>query len=166
MKRYFEFVEGNSAKFWEIAQGNDVTVRFGRIGTDGQTQTKTLADAAAATKHAEKLIWRKDQEGLPGGRSSLVRIPHSQEQKHHTGRMGTGIPLAQGAAPARAAQPGRAAPCSAYAETERVKDGIEMTDEHGGMLVVEWEGQFYVVYNEDYMHGFKAAVDYEEITAE
>jgi DNA ligase-1 len=30
--RHFEFVEGNSAKFWEIsAAGNEVTVRFGRI---------------------------------------------------------------------------------------------------------------------------------------
>ncbi len=60
MKRYFEFVEGSSAKFWEIDQnGNEVTVRFGRIGTNGQTQIKTLADADAATKHAEKLIKEK-----------------------------------------------------------------------------------------------------------
>jgi DNA ligase-1 len=64
MKRYFEFVEGSSAKFWEISQsGKDVTVRFGRIGTDGQTQTKTLADAAAATKHAEKLVGEKVKKG-------------------------------------------------------------------------------------------------------
>lgn len=55
-------------------------------------------------------------------------------------------------------------PLPTYAEAEHVKEGIEMTDEHGGMLVVEWEGQFYVVYNEDYMHGFKEGVDYEEIT--
>ena len=64
MKRYFEFVEGSSAKFWEISQsGKDVTVRFGKIGTNGQTQTKTLADADAATKHAEKLIKEKTGKG-------------------------------------------------------------------------------------------------------
>ena len=64
MKRYFEFIEGSSAKFWEISQsGNEVTVRFGRIGTNGQTQTKTLADADAATKHAEKLIKEKMGKG-------------------------------------------------------------------------------------------------------
>ena len=64
MKRHFEFVEGNSAKFWEISTGgNDVTVRFGRIGTNGQTQTKTFADAAAAAKHAEKLIKEKTTKG-------------------------------------------------------------------------------------------------------
>ena len=47
-----------------------------------------------------------------------------------------------------------------YAEALSVKDGIEMTDEHGGMLVVEWEGKFYVVCDEDYLHGFKDGVDY------
>ena len=64
MKRYFEFVEGSSSKFWEIStSGKDVTVRFGRIGTNGQTQIKTLADADAATKHAEKLIKEKTAKG-------------------------------------------------------------------------------------------------------
>ena len=64
MKRYFEFVGGSSAKFWEAAVGgNTVTVRFGRIGTDGQTQVKTLADADAAAKHVEKLITEKMAKG-------------------------------------------------------------------------------------------------------
>ena len=61
---YFEFVRGSSAKFWEIGvSGNDVTVRFGRIGTHGQTQVKTLPDADAAAKHAEKLIASKTVKG-------------------------------------------------------------------------------------------------------
>jgi DNA ligase-1 len=64
MKRYFEFVGGSSSKFWEISSsGTDVTVRFGKIGTNGQTQTKTLADANAAAKHAEKLIAEKTAKG-------------------------------------------------------------------------------------------------------
>jgi predicted DNA-binding WGR domain protein len=64
MKRYFEFVEGSSFKFWEVStRDNTVTVRFGRIGTNGQSQTKTLADADAATKHAEKLIDSKLAKG-------------------------------------------------------------------------------------------------------
>ena len=64
MKRYFEFVGGSSAKFWEIAvSGNEVTVRFGRIGTEGQTQIKTLPDATAAVRHAEKLIASKIAKG-------------------------------------------------------------------------------------------------------
>ncbi len=48
--RYFEFVSGTSAKFWEIStSGSQVTIRFGRIGTQGQTQVKTLADARLIT---------------------------------------------------------------------------------------------------------------------
>src|SRR4051812_18553582 len=55
MARRFEFVGGTSAKFWEIdTRENQVIVRFGRVGTNGQTQTKTLADPAAAAKHAGK----------------------------------------------------------------------------------------------------------------
>jgi predicted DNA-binding WGR domain protein len=64
MKRYFEFVGGSSAKFWEATvNGNDVTIRFGRIGTDGLTQTKTLPDADAAVRHAEKMISSKVAKG-------------------------------------------------------------------------------------------------------
>lgn len=64
MTRYFEFVGGSAAKFWEATtQGRDVTVRFGRLGTSGQTQTKTLPDAAEATKHAYKLIAQKLDKG-------------------------------------------------------------------------------------------------------
>ena len=62
--RYFEFVGGNSRKFWEITvAGSDVTVRFGRIGTDGQSQTKSFDDEAAAARHAEKLIAAKTKKG-------------------------------------------------------------------------------------------------------
>jgi len=62
--RRFEFVEGKSAKFWEISTTDSaVTVRFGRIGTNGQTQTKSFADAAAAQRHADKLIEEKTGKG-------------------------------------------------------------------------------------------------------
>ena len=38
-KRYFEFVDDSSSKFWEIwMEGNDVTTQWGRIGTTGQTK--------------------------------------------------------------------------------------------------------------------------------
>lgn len=62
--RHFEFVGGTSAKFWEIGtSGNEVTVRYGRIGTAGQTQTKSFPDAAAAERHGEKLIAQKTAKG-------------------------------------------------------------------------------------------------------
>ena len=60
--RRFELIEGTSSKFWEVElDGSGVTVRFGRIGTNGQTQTKTFADAAAAKKEYDKLV--KDKTG-------------------------------------------------------------------------------------------------------
>lgn len=63
-RRYFELTEGASSKFWEIStNGNDATVRFGRIGAQGQTQTKTLADAEAVARHVEKLIGEKTKKG-------------------------------------------------------------------------------------------------------
>ena len=62
--RRFELVEGNSSKFWEVStNGAEVTVRFGRIGTNGQSQTKSLADATAAQRLAEKLIAEKTGKG-------------------------------------------------------------------------------------------------------
>ncbi len=62
--RRFELVEGKSSKFWEISRtGCDVTVRFGRIGAAGQTQTKTFADEAAAQAHVDKLVEEKEDKG-------------------------------------------------------------------------------------------------------
>jgi DNA ligase-1 len=62
--RRFELSDGRSDKFWEVAAaGTEVTVRFGRIGTAGQTQVKSFPDAVAAGKHVEKLIGEKLQKG-------------------------------------------------------------------------------------------------------
>ncbi|WP_395743998.1 WGR domain-containing protein [Prosthecobacter sp.] len=60
----FEFTEGGSKKFWEIGQsGCDMTVRYGRIGTNGQTQTKTFSDEARARREVQKLIAEKVRKG-------------------------------------------------------------------------------------------------------
>src|SRR6185369_4837831 len=43
--RHFELIDGTSRKFWEISNADDSsTLRFGRIGTSGQSQTKSFAD--------------------------------------------------------------------------------------------------------------------------
>ncbi len=63
MKR-FEFIEGGSRKFWEIGQnGNEMSVRYGRIGTIGQTQSKTFADEARTGREVQKLINEKVKKG-------------------------------------------------------------------------------------------------------
>lgn len=63
-KRRFEFADGSSDKFWEIeVAGAEVTVRYGRIGANGQINTKAFPDEAAAVKHANKLIAEKTEKG-------------------------------------------------------------------------------------------------------
>jgi len=63
-KRRFEFREGRSSKFWEIeVTGTDHNVRFGRIGTSGQSQTKSFSSKAAAQKDAARLIAEKQRKG-------------------------------------------------------------------------------------------------------
>jgi DNA ligase 1 len=63
-KRYFEFVDGGSSKFWEIwMDGKDVTTNWGKIGTAGQTKTKGFADEAKAKKEYDKLLAEKTGKG-------------------------------------------------------------------------------------------------------
>ena len=62
--RRLEFIGGGSRKFWEVSQtANTFTVRFGRIGTEGQSQTKTCPDEASATHEVQKLIAAKIRKG-------------------------------------------------------------------------------------------------------
>lgn len=62
--RRFEFVEGASKKFWEIAlNGAEFEVRWGRIGTSGQSQTKSFASDAKALAEHDKLVKEKTGKG-------------------------------------------------------------------------------------------------------
>lgn len=62
--RYFEFANEKSSKFWEVSiTGSEVTVRYGKIGTDGTTKPKELDSDDAAQKHYEKLIEQKTAKG-------------------------------------------------------------------------------------------------------
>jgi predicted DNA-binding WGR domain protein len=60
--------EGGSSKFWEGAvEGASLTVRFGKIGTSGQTKTKTLASADAAARELGRLVEEKLGKGYVDG---------------------------------------------------------------------------------------------------
>jgi predicted DNA-binding WGR domain protein len=62
--KFFDYKDDKSAKFWEVTQaGSTVTVRYGKTGTNGQTQEKVFADTAAAIKHVEKIISEKTGKG-------------------------------------------------------------------------------------------------------
>lgn len=71
MKRYFEYVgadtsraSGQAEKFWEVSiTKTELTIRFGKIGANGQTVLKTFPDANTAEREAEKLIAEKIKKG-------------------------------------------------------------------------------------------------------
>ncbi len=63
----FELVEGASSKFWEVSRDHcEVTVRYGRIGTNGQVKVKTLADESKAQAYVADLVEEKLGKGYQG----------------------------------------------------------------------------------------------------
>ena len=68
---YYEFIGEDAArkseraeKFWEILQvESKVTVRFGKIGTEGQLIVKDLDTKEEAEAHMAKLIKEKTKKG-------------------------------------------------------------------------------------------------------
>ncbi|MFF1930037.1 DUF4132 domain-containing protein [Streptomyces sp. NPDC058228] len=62
--RRWEYVEGSASKFWETgADGAVVTVRYGRCGSDGRTQSKEYASADAAREQVRRTIAEKERKG-------------------------------------------------------------------------------------------------------
>ncbi|MBM4780095.1 MAG: WGR domain-containing protein [Archangiaceae bacterium] len=63
-KRYFEFSEGTSNKFWEVwRDGTVVNTRYGKIGAHGQSTLKDEGSEAAAEKLWARLINEKTKKG-------------------------------------------------------------------------------------------------------
>lgn len=82
MTTYLEF---GSQKFWEVTvSGAQTTVRFGKVGANGQTQEKTHASAAAAAAFAQKKADEKIKKGYaaPGGkRAAPAAAPAAPAKK-------------------------------------------------------------------------------------
>lgn len=76
--RRYELVEGSSSKFWEIQlSGSSFSVRFGRIGTNGQTQLKSFDSEDKAKKEYDKLVAEKTKKGyseVAAGGGSLAGL--------------------------------------------------------------------------------------------
>jgi predicted DNA-binding WGR domain protein len=63
-KRYFEYKDAKSSKFWEVSvSGKKVNIRYGKIGTAGQSTLKELSSPAEAKAHAEKQAAGKVKKG-------------------------------------------------------------------------------------------------------
>ncbi|MBS2035578.1 STM4015 family protein [bacterium] len=64
MKRSLIYMDAKSSKFWNIAlEGSSHTVTYGRIGSAGQSATKSFASEELARKDAEKLVKEKLGKG-------------------------------------------------------------------------------------------------------
>src|SRR5262249_30661000 len=62
--RTFQFSDAKSHKFWSIdVSGSSFTVTYGKVGTAGQTQTKSFATPEKAQAEADKLIREKTGKG-------------------------------------------------------------------------------------------------------
>ncbi len=62
--RRFEYNDDKSAKFWEVEQdGTDLNIRWGRIGSAGQSQTKNFDDGPKAGAAMLKLAGEKTSKG-------------------------------------------------------------------------------------------------------
>jgi len=62
------FIDGKSNKYWRAkAQGTDLVVNWGKIGTDGQTQVKSFSDEASRDREHDKLASSKRKKGYVDG---------------------------------------------------------------------------------------------------
>ncbi|EKY6587342.1 WGR and DUF4132 domain-containing protein [Escherichia coli] len=73
--RHFIYQDEKSHKFWAVEQqGNELHISWGKVGTKGQSQIKSFADAAAAAKAELKLIAEKTKKGYVENASANVHI--------------------------------------------------------------------------------------------
>jgi predicted DNA-binding WGR domain protein len=64
MKRTFVFQDEKSQKFWNIeVKGTDFTVTYGKLGTTGQSSSKSFETKEKCQKEANKLIAEKTKKG-------------------------------------------------------------------------------------------------------
>lgn len=108
--RRFELVEGTSAKFWEVdTRGATLVVRYGRLGSEGQSKEKALASPAAAKKEAEKLVAEKlgkgysEVEGRAGKPAAKAKASSASKAAAASAPASSATAKAAKAAPAKAA---------------------------------------------------------------
>ena len=71
-----QFSEGTSDKFWKIRlEGTSFTVHYGRVGTGGQTQTKSFDNETEAKKNFDKLVAEKLKKGYARTGQAVGAMP-------------------------------------------------------------------------------------------
>ncbi len=124
--RHFEFSEGSSNKFWEIdLQGDSFVVRWGKIGTAGQSQTKSFASEAKAQAEHDKLVAEKLGKGYQetGGAAPGTPTPKAAPAASAAPRPSPGV---GSTAPAPSPAPARSS-STAVLERPTTSTGLHWT---------------------------------------
>ncbi len=83
-EKRFEFSDGSSSKFWCITIADKShTVRFGRIGTVGQTKTKAFGSKKDADADAKELIEKKKKKGYKPALAPSLADSVQEKMKRH-----------------------------------------------------------------------------------
>ena len=84
MKTYI-YQDEKSHKFWAVEQqGNELHISWGKVSTNGQSQVKSFADAAAAEKAELKLIAEKVKKGYVQSTGETNEIANSSCENDFT----------------------------------------------------------------------------------
>jgi predicted DNA-binding WGR domain protein len=95
-EREFQYSDDKSHKFWRIClDGPSYVVQFGRIGTTGQTQTKSFAAEVEAQHACERLIQEKLEKGYVEVNAVLTTVASSAPSPVQSQSSGTAAPLPQ-----------------------------------------------------------------------
>ncbi|WP_016756585.1 DUF4132 domain-containing protein, partial [Leptospira santarosai] len=85
MKQELTYQDTTSNKFWNIeVSGNSFTVTYGKIGTSGQTQTKTFDNEDKCLKEAQKLLSEKLKKGYQGTGEVVASTSSPKSAKNKT----------------------------------------------------------------------------------
>lgn len=77
----FEFIEGSSKKFYEISlRESSITIRFGKIGTEGQQNFKVFDTPQEAKKEYESLISQKTKKGYVKVSDEVAAVKDAGDQ--------------------------------------------------------------------------------------
>jgi predicted DNA-binding WGR domain protein len=99
----FECVEHGSRKFWEARiEGTSLHVRWGRIGTEGQSKTHSFATVEAAQSERDKLVREKTRKGYTlvqsdAGETTATEPSHADAAAHAKRVAETSVSLAAAA---------------------------------------------------------------------
>ena len=149
---HLEFEEGTSSKFWRArVEGKTLYVNYGKIGSNGQTQVKDLADPAAAKKEYDKLVAEKRKKGYVDAGAGGSPADDGDEDAESASGVGAGDdesddeddderparkPASKRAsAPASTARPAAAVPAPRPAAPSRSTPGHRLVLDAGGRQV-------------------------------